>query len=114
VCRLEGDLRHDSISTFAEFLTKQSLHARTMAESMRREGRRGNLSRLVTSPAGAFLKQMVVKQAWRDGYRGWLAAASTAAAALMKHAILIELTREPLVPAPENPRGSGDSGHGSA
>ena len=93
VARLAGTLRHDSIGTYAEFFAKQAVHARTMAASMRREGRRGSVLRLLTSPAGAFLKQAVLKQAWRDGWPGMLAAASTATGALIKHAVLIELTR---------------------
>jgi hypothetical protein len=60
---------------------------------MQRAGERGSRWRLVTSPPGAFLKQLLIKQAWRDGWPGWLAAASAAAATLMKHAALIELTR---------------------
>jgi hypothetical protein len=91
--RLQGDLRHDSIGTFSEFLAKQAVHARTMATSMIAEGQRGSVGKLVTSPPGAFLKQLVLKQAWRDGWPGWLAAASTAAATLMKHMCLLELTR---------------------
>jgi len=91
--RLNGTLRHDSIGTFAEFFAKQAAHARTMAESMRREGRRGSVTKLLTSPPGALLKQLVLKQAWRDGWPGVLAAASTAAGSLIKHAMLIELTR---------------------
>jgi hypothetical protein len=90
---LAGTLRHDSIGWFSDFLVKQAVHARTMARSMHREGRRGSRWRLVASPAGAFLKQIVVKQAWRDGWPGWLAAASTAAGALMKHAVLLEISR---------------------
>jgi glycosyltransferase involved in cell wall biosynthesis len=91
---LEGDLRHDSIGTFPEFLAKQALHARTMAASMAAEGRRGSYGRLITSPPGAFLKQLLFKRAWRDGWPGWLAAGSTAAASLMKHIALIERTRQ--------------------
>ena len=88
---LAGDVRHDSISTFAEFLTKQSIHARTMAASLHAAGARGSRLALFASPPGAFLKQLILKQAWRDGWPGWLAAASTAAATLMKHACLLEL-----------------------
>jgi Glycosyl transferase family 2 len=99
--RLEGDLRHDSISTFADFLRKQSQHSRTMAASLHTAGKRGSLVRLVISPPGAFLKQMVLKQAWRDGWPGWLAAASTAAGALMKHACLVELSRNSGRPTPD-------------
>ncbi|MFN0133502.1 MAG: glycosyltransferase family 2 protein [Phycisphaerales bacterium] len=91
--RLLGTLRHDSISTFAEFLAKQAQHARTMAESLHREGTRGSVARLCVSPAGAFLKQIVLKRAFLDGWPGWLAAASSASGALMKHAMLIELSR---------------------
>ena len=91
--RLTGDLRHDSISTFPDFLAKQAAHSRTMAQSMRREGHRGSYLSLVTSPPGAFFKQLVLKQAWRDGWPGWLAAGSTAAATLMKHIALIEQHR---------------------
>jgi glycosyltransferase involved in cell wall biosynthesis len=91
---LAGDLRHDTIPSFGEFLAKQASHARIHAASMLREGKRGSYWKLVTSPPGAFLKQLVLKQAWRDGWPGWLAAASTAASALMKHAVLIELSRQ--------------------
>jgi len=91
--RLAGTMRHDSISNFSEFLAKQAVHARTMAESLQREGRRGSRLALVGSPIGAFLKQMVLKRAFMDGVPGWLAAASTAAATMMKHAALLEMTR---------------------
>lgn len=92
VARLEGTLRHDSISTFADFFVKQASHAKTMARSLHAAGKRGSVARLLISPAGAFLKQVVLKQAWRDGYAGWLAASSTAVGTLMKHAVLIELS----------------------
>jgi len=90
VIDLAGDLRHDSFETFAEHLRAQVGHAQTMAASLRREGKRGSLVRLVVSPAGAFLKQILIKQAWRDGVPGWLAAGSTAAGTLMKHMVLLE------------------------
>lgn len=89
--RLEGILRHDSIETWADFLTKQSQHARTMAGSLHAAGVRPSYIRLVGSPIGAFIKQLVLKSAWRDGWPGWLAAGSTAAASLMKHLIHHEL-----------------------
>ena len=93
IARLQGSMRHDSIGDFATFLAKQAKHAETMARSMRREGKRGSVIKLATSPAGAFLKQILIKQAWRDGWAGWVAAASTGIATAMKHATLLELTR---------------------
>ncbi|MEO1583710.1 MAG: glycosyltransferase family 2 protein [Planctomycetota bacterium] len=94
IARLVGDLRHDSIEGgFGLFLEKQARHAQTMARSMHAEGRRGSVWKLVTSPVGAFCKQAIAKQAWRDGTAGWLAAASTAAGTLMKHAALLDLSQ---------------------
>jgi glycosyltransferase involved in cell wall biosynthesis len=89
---LTGTLRHDSIGTFAEFLGKQAVHARTMAASLHAAGKRSSYTRLAVSPILAGLKQLVVKRAFMDGYAGWLAAATSAAGTLMKHAALIELT----------------------
>lgn len=91
VGRLTGDLRHDSIATFAEFLAKQCQHGRLMAQGLHARGKRGSLFRLLGSPPIAFAKQLIIKQAFLDGWRGWLAAAATATAALAKHAALIEL-----------------------
>jgi glycosyltransferase involved in cell wall biosynthesis len=90
---LAGDLRHDSVPTFSEFMAKQAGHARVMAESLAAAGERGSVLRMIVSPPGAFLKQVVLKRAWRDGWPGWLAAASVAGATLMKHMALIERTR---------------------
>jgi glycosyltransferase involved in cell wall biosynthesis len=88
--RLAGTLRHDSFVTFDEHLSRQCGYARIWAREMHRRGQKGSYWRLLTSPAGAFLKQLVVKGGWRDGYAGWLAAGSTAAGTLMKHMMLIE------------------------
>ena len=93
--RLTGVMRHDSIGAFADFFVKQASHARTMARSLHASGKRGSILKLVSSPIGAMLKQVVVKQAWRDGYPGWLAASATAAGTLIKHAVLIELSNTP-------------------
>jgi hypothetical protein len=94
--RLAGDLRHDSIAGgVAGFMAKQTRHAAVGARSYDAMGRRGRVSKLVTSPVGAWLKQVVVRGAWRDGWRGWCAAGVTAAAAFMKHAALLELQRGP-------------------
>lgn len=95
--RLDGDLRHDSFQTFEEQLRKQVGYARLMASELvaRGEGQGfGPYWDILTSPSMAFLKQMVLKQAWRDGWSGWLAAAATAQQALMKHALIIELARK--------------------
>lgn len=91
---LLGTLRHDAFTDFSEFLGKQVAYGRLSAAGLYAAGKRGRLLRLLTSPPGAFLKQMLVKQAFRDGWRGWLAATATAVAAASKHAALLELSRK--------------------
>ena len=91
--KLAGDMRHDSIESFMGFLAKQAKHSAVGAKSYDAMGRRGRALKLVTSPVGAWLKQVVLKGAWRDGWRGWCAAGATAAAAFMKHAALLERQR---------------------
>ena len=100
---LRGDLRHDSFPTFTEHLRKQWSHATTMAHSLHAAGHRGRALSLLISPPGAFLKQLILKRAFLDGYPGLLAAASSAAAALIKHAALIELSRAPATASPGTP-----------
>ena len=96
---LAGTLRHDSFESFAEHLARQAGYARLSAQGLHARGARGSRFRLLTAGPGAFLKQLLLKQAWRDGIPGWLAAATAGAGALMKHAILLELSR---APAPSN------------
>ncbi|MFI4897503.1 MAG: glycosyltransferase family 2 protein [Phycisphaerales bacterium JB059] len=92
VIDLPGTLRHDSFATFTEQLAKEATYARLMARSLHASGARGSRLRVLTSPPGALLKQLVVKQAWRDGIPGFLAAGSTAASTLMKHLALLEIS----------------------
>lgn len=84
-------IRHDSFPTFSEHMRKQWSHATTMAKSLHAAGQRGSYARLLISPPGAFIKQTFLKRGFLDGYPGWLAGASAAVAALVKHATLIEL-----------------------
>lgn len=91
VVDLAGTLRHDSFDLFADQFAKDGGYARLMAKNLHDSGTRSKRIRCVTSPIGAFLKQMVIKSAWRDGSAGWLAALATASATLQKHACLLEL-----------------------
>lgn len=91
VGRLSGTLRHDSFATFREHLGKQLVYSRLSAEGMLAQGRRTSPLRMALSPIGAMAKQLFGKQAWRDGYAGWLAAGTTGAGTLMKHMMLLEM-----------------------
>ncbi len=104
--QLEGILRHDSIPTIADFLRKQVDHARTAANALSAQGQRTTPLRLVTSPIGAYLKQLIARRAYKDGWRGHVAAGATAAAALLKHIALLEATHSKSPP----PLGRGPGG----
>ncbi len=101
VVDLPGTLRHDSFTDMRDHLANNLRHAEVSARSLAELGVRGSYWKLATSPVGAFCKQMVVKGAWRDGWRGWAAAGSTAANTLIKHILLLERTRM------ESERGDG-------
>jgi glycosyltransferase involved in cell wall biosynthesis len=89
---LEGTLRHDSFVSFADHIERQARYARLHAEGLFGQGKRSGFVEIAVQPSAAFIKQLVLKSGWRDGWRGVLAAASTAAGTLMKHIVLYELT----------------------
>jgi len=89
-----GTLVHDSFSTFADHLENQRKLSLASAQAMHKIGRRSSPWKILTSPPGAFIKQLVIKGAWRDGYAGWLCAGTSAAGALMKHMMLYEMGQQ--------------------
>ncbi|MCA9293761.1 MAG: glycosyltransferase family 2 protein [Phycisphaerales bacterium] len=91
--RLRGTLLHDTMPSMGEFLQRQAKHAATAAESLAKTGKTTSPMKLITSPTGALFKQLILRSAWRDGWRGWAAAGASSAAAMMKHLALLERTR---------------------
>ncbi|MFN0012024.1 MAG: glycosyltransferase family 2 protein [Phycisphaerales bacterium] len=90
--RLAGDLRHDSFGSVADHFAKGVGYAKLSGAQIAESGR-ASVWRLLTSPGGALLKQLVVKRAFLDGWRGVVAASSTAVLATMKHAYALEHAR---------------------
>ncbi len=91
---LPGTLRHDTIRDLPSFLQGQVRLGALGARSLHEAGVRTGRLRVLLSPAGAFVKQLVLKQAWRDGWRGWVAASASALGTLAKHACLLEHTHD--------------------
>lgn len=91
--RLAGTMRHDAIPDIATFLARQVSHARVSATALHARGARSNPIRMATSPISTWLKQVVLRRGFLDGWRGLVCASAAAAGTLMKHAILIELER---------------------
>ncbi len=92
VRRLPGTMRHDAFDSVADALARQVAHGRTSARALHARGRRGSAWRVATAPPLAFLKQAVLRRGILDGWRGIVMASVAAAAAMAKHAVLLELT----------------------
>jgi len=93
VGRLAGTLRHDSIPTIAEHLARQAEYARLAGLDARARGERGSVASLIGSPVAAWAKQMLLRRAFLDGWRGWAAASISASASLMKHLAILDACR---------------------
>jgi glycosyltransferase involved in cell wall biosynthesis len=88
IAALPGHLRHDSWADVADMLRRQLAYAEITARDPHARG--GGAIDLLVRPGAAFLKQLVLRSAWRDGWRGFVVAGGAAAATLMKHLVLAE------------------------
>jgi glycosyltransferase involved in cell wall biosynthesis len=85
--RLSGVLRHDSWVDAEDMLARGVHWGVRTGQSARRGGRIHNVC---FNPAWSFLKQLIVKRAILDGWRGWIAAAGVASQTLAKHIASME------------------------
>jgi len=89
--RLDGDLLHyPQFATVHDHLQSTISHARIMADSYARAGRRCHWYHLLVSPWAALLKVYVLKQGWRDGWRGLMIGCVTLMGTMAKYAFLWE------------------------
>ena len=88
--RLDGDLLHYSFRDLQDHLERTIRYSQTMADSYIRMGKRFRWSYLLISPWIAFAKHLVLKQGWRDGWRGWLISVIRAIDVFAKYAFLLE------------------------
>ncbi|MEM9084261.1 MAG: glycosyltransferase family 2 protein [Planctomycetota bacterium] len=86
---LNGAIIHDTVDPIGDFLRRQIRYGELGAN-----GQHSSLSRLAVSPIIAWMKEMLVHQAWRDGWRGWVAAGCVANAALVKHLQRVDAHRK--------------------
>lgn len=91
--RLPGDLLHYSFRDLEDHLQRSIRYARTMAQSYAAQGRRFHWHHLLLSPWFAFFKHVLLKQGFRDGWRGWLISGVKAVDVFAKYAFLLEHER---------------------
>jgi glycosyltransferase involved in cell wall biosynthesis len=91
--RLTGDLLHYSFVDLDDHLRRTLRYARLSADAYAAAGRPFRWRQLLVSPWLAVFKHLVLKQGWRDGWRGWLISAVRGIDVFAKYAFLLERER---------------------
>ncbi|WP_027370133.1 glycosyltransferase family 2 protein [Desulfovermiculus halophilus] len=93
---LSGDILHYSYTDLNDHLKRTIDYGRIGAEAALDQGKRFHCSQLLFSPFGRLVKSLLFKQAWRDGWRGWIIAVSSFLTCFAKYAFMFEhwATRE--------------------
>lgn len=88
--KLQGDLLHYSFQDLHDHLQRTIKYSRIMAESYEKSGLNLRWYHIVVSPWVAFIKRLVIKQAWRDGWRGWMIAFVSMFGTFAKYSFMME------------------------
>lgn len=111
--RLPGDLLHYSYSDLRQYFERTLRYARSSAQSLESTGQSCRWYHLAISPWLALGKRLIVKQGFRDGWRGWIIAYATFFSVLAKYAFLREkraaMRRRTAKGLPSAPPESGSS-----
>jgi glycosyltransferase involved in cell wall biosynthesis len=85
VGRLEGQLYHYTMRSFAEHKAKTEAFANMAAEHMFSHGRKSWRAAMIFAPPWTFLQKLVFQMGVLDGRRGWLIAWSSASYIYIKY-----------------------------
>ena len=88
--KLSGDLYHYSYNDLKEHFVRTIHYAKIGAESAAQSNKRFHPLKLILSPIWRFLRILVLKSGWRDGWRGFIIAFSSLLACFAKYAFLYE------------------------
>lgn len=72
VATLAGDLEHRAYRSIDDQLRRYRQYATMMAADMHARGRRARLSNLVLNPAWRFLRGLLLRRGFLDGWRGFM------------------------------------------
>ena len=93
--KLSGDLLHFSYHTLQDHLQRTIQYAKISATELRQDGKTAHWYHLLFSPLLTFLKKIILRQGWRDGWRGWMIAFATSFGVFAKYAFLLEMQLAP-------------------
>lgn len=98
VARLEADLVHATYRDFADHLRTVQRFSDVVSDEWLRAGRRFSLLRAVAHAPVKFFECWIWKQGFRDGWPGFVIAATSAFYVFAKHVKLWEKSRRPAPP----------------
>lgn len=90
VKKIRGNLFHYSFCSVEDHFLNSIRFARLSANSYAKAGRDCHWYEIIFSPWLAFLKILVIKSGWRDGWRGWVIAGAKWLNVFAKYAFLLE------------------------
>ena len=90
---VDGDLRHESAESLADYLAKQNHYTTLQAGSLHAQGRRASIVQLLGSPLLRFMKFYFVRLGFLDGVAGLVHIAIGAGNSFVKYAKLMALER---------------------
>ena len=91
--RINGDIHHYSYADIDDHFRRSIDYARIGAEALAARGKPFRWHKIIFSPIARFIRLMIFRQGWRDGWRGWIIAWSSMFSAFLKYAFLYEIER---------------------
>jgi glycosyltransferase involved in cell wall biosynthesis len=91
--RLSGDIHHYSYADVADHFHRSVEYARIGAQALADQGQVFRWHKIVLAPFVRFVRLLILKQGWRDGWRGWIIAWSSMFSGFLKYAFLYEIER---------------------
>lgn len=89
--KLEGELLHYSFKNMKNHLDVTIKYAQISAQSYHKNGRKFSYLKLIINPIIAFFKSYLINRAFKDGFRGLMAAMSNFIKTFLKYAFLKEI-----------------------
>jgi len=89
--KISGDILHYSYTGIEDHFRRSVDYAQIGAASLAKKGRPFQWHKLVFSPLFRMLKLLIIRQGWRDGWRGWIIAWSSMFSCFLKYAFLYEM-----------------------
>ena len=88
--KLSGDILHYSYVDLQDHMDRTIKYAKIGAQTILKRGEKFRWYKLVFAPWIRFVKSMVFKHAWRDGWRGWIIAYSSLLTCFAKYSFVFE------------------------